>query len=185
MAHSARVRFRILVVALGALALITSAGIAAATQIPTGCDPSLDDYFYGTCQAARSSTYGDVYGGLTAWAQRTVNDTGIYSLTVDGQFGALTETGVKAYQNYYGISADGIVGNNTWIRMDQYGDIAPWQSLGWGCTYGFEYFIIPGNGIHAIQACDGEFTYLEIGDFCVYTTSGWEKADEHYWWPCS
>jgi len=34
---------------------------------------------------------------------------------IDGQFGATTETAVKAFQQARGITADGLVGKVTWI----------------------------------------------------------------------
>lgn len=42
-----------------------------------------------------------------------------YAITVDGIFGALTETAVKAFQNQRELGADGIVGNNTWRALSQ------------------------------------------------------------------
>ena len=38
---------------------------------------------------------------------------------VDGQFGARTEDAVKAFQTAQGIAADGIVGDVTWINIDE------------------------------------------------------------------
>jgi|SRR5262245_28710188 len=38
---------------------------------------------------------------------------------VDGQFGAKTETAVKAFQQAKGITVDGIVGRVTWINIDE------------------------------------------------------------------
>ena len=42
-----------------------------------------------------------------------------YAISIDGVFGALTETAVKAFQNQRKIGADGIVGNNTWRALSQ------------------------------------------------------------------
>jgi peptidoglycan hydrolase-like protein with peptidoglycan-binding domain len=38
-------------------------------------------------------------------------------LTVDGDFGALTETAVKEYQRKHGLAVDGIVGTETWAHL--------------------------------------------------------------------
>lgn len=41
----------------------------------------------------------------------------IPNLTVDGNFGAGTEATVRAFQQYFGLSVDGIVGRNTWTKI--------------------------------------------------------------------
>ena len=38
-------------------------------------------------------------------------------IAVDGVFGAATENAVKAFQREYGLTTDGIVGRNTWYRL--------------------------------------------------------------------
>ena len=38
---------------------------------------------------------------------------------VDGQFGARTEAAVKAFQKAQGIAVDGIVGDITWLNIDE------------------------------------------------------------------
>ena len=40
-----------------------------------------------------------------------------YKLTIDGDFGAKTETAVKMYQKAHGLEDDGIVGNKTWAAL--------------------------------------------------------------------
>ena len=40
-------------------------------------------------------------------------------VTVDGVFGATTETAVKKFQTYFGLSVDGIVGKNTFLYLGQ------------------------------------------------------------------
>lgn len=42
-----------------------------------------------------------------------------YNLTVDGQFGPQTRNQVKAFQTAQSLSADGIVGENTWAALIQ------------------------------------------------------------------
>ena len=40
-----------------------------------------------------------------------------YFLRVDGSFGAVTETAVKAFQEQRGLVTDGIVGPKTWREL--------------------------------------------------------------------
>ncbi|BAT52831.1 unknown protein [Nostoc sp. NIES-3756] len=40
-----------------------------------------------------------------------------YAIRVDGNFGALTETAVKAFQDQRNLSVDGVVGPNTWFSL--------------------------------------------------------------------
>src|SRR5262245_739306 len=41
-------------------------------------------------------------------------------LPVDGDFGPVTEAGVKGFQGAVGLSKDGIVGPNTWAALDEF-----------------------------------------------------------------
>ena len=49
--------------------------------------------------------------------QRMLYAIGHYNSTIDGQFGSLTESAVKAYQQANGLTADGIVGQKTWNKL--------------------------------------------------------------------
>ncbi|MFH7028662.1 MAG: peptidoglycan-binding protein [Heteroscytonema crispum UTEX LB 1556] len=40
-----------------------------------------------------------------------------YSVQLDGYFGALTETAVKAFQSQRNLTADGVVGPRTWREL--------------------------------------------------------------------
>ncbi|RUR84484.1 peptidoglycan-binding protein [Chlorogloeopsis fritschii PCC 9212] len=48
--------------------------------------------------------------------QRLLSSHG-YAIQVDGIFGALTETAVKAFQNRRNLAVDGIVGQKTWYQL--------------------------------------------------------------------
>jgi N-acetylmuramoyl-L-alanine amidase len=53
-------------------------------------------------------------GPAVFWLQTRLQTGGFFKGTIDGVFGAETETAVKAAQQNYGIEPDGIVGNATW-----------------------------------------------------------------------
>jgi peptidoglycan hydrolase-like protein with peptidoglycan-binding domain len=49
--------------------------------------------------------------------QRRLRRLGFFDGPVDGDFGAATETAVKAFQQKNGIEADGVVGGGTWVYL--------------------------------------------------------------------
>ena len=53
--------------------------------------------------------------------QRSLNNWGGAKLTVDGVFGPVTEAAVLRYQKAHGLVQDGVVGNQTWRSLEQYG----------------------------------------------------------------
>lgn len=59
--------------------------------------------------------FGD-RGNSVRILQRLLASKG-YPITIDGDFGVLTETAVKAYQSRQGLTADGIVGSRTWRAL--------------------------------------------------------------------
>ena len=56
-------------------------------------------------------------GGEVKKLQQELNKQG-YKLEVDGQFGSKTQAAVRDYQKRNGLSVDGIVGKNTWGKLN-------------------------------------------------------------------
>ena len=56
-------------------------------------------------------------GEVVELVQRMLNEKGYACGSADGIFGAKTESAVKSYQKAKGLSADGIVGNNTYAKL--------------------------------------------------------------------
>lgn len=53
------------------------------------------------------------------------SNSAIPTITADGVFGAATERAVRAFQQFYGLSVDGIIGRATWNKLyEVYTDIA-------------------------------------------------------------
>ncbi|MFQ4145937.1 peptidoglycan-binding domain-containing protein [Chlorogloeopsis sp. ULAP02] len=59
--------------------------------------------------------FGNTGNGVRA-LQKLLASHG-YAIQVDGIFGALTETAVKAFQNRRNLAVDGIVGQRTWNQL--------------------------------------------------------------------
>lgn len=57
-------------------------------------------------------------GDEVACLQTLLGDVG-ESITVDGKFGAQTETAVKAFQRKYGLTKDGVAGPATWDALEK------------------------------------------------------------------
>jgi peptidoglycan hydrolase-like protein with peptidoglycan-binding domain len=60
-------------------------------------------------------SFGDS-GDSVKVLQRLLSQNG-YPVRVDGNFGALTETAVKAFQTQNNLTVDGIVGSRTWREL--------------------------------------------------------------------
>jgi len=61
----------------------------------------------------RGSTGEDV-----SYLQRRFNGIGFGQLVVDGVFGPATEEVVKKFQKHSGLTVDGIMGNQTWAKLE-------------------------------------------------------------------
>ena len=56
-------------------------------------------------------------GEVVELVQRMLNEKGYACGSADGIFGAKTQSAVKSYQKAKGLSADGMVGNNTYAKL--------------------------------------------------------------------
>ena len=66
----------------------------------------------------RATLYFGSTGEDVEYLQRRLNGIGFGSLVVDGIFGVATEESVKKFQKYYGLTVDGIVGSQTWAKLE-------------------------------------------------------------------
>lgn len=72
------------------------------------------------CEASPELRHGSTGPGV-AWLQKTLAGANIaisfapYGGPIDGAFGPLTETAVRAFQTWAGIAADGVVGDDSWF----------------------------------------------------------------------
>jgi peptidoglycan hydrolase-like protein with peptidoglycan-binding domain len=63
----------------------------------------------------RLGSSGDAVRQLQSALQGLGHDPG----AIDGQFGSRTEAAVKAFQRAQGIAVDGVVGDITWLNIDE------------------------------------------------------------------
>ena len=70
-------------------------------------------------------------GGAVRWLQRALRRTPNLGLVVDGNFGPVTETAVKEFQQGAGLAVDGVVGPLTWAALP---NGAPMPTLSKGST---------------------------------------------------
>ena len=101
--------------------LLAATGLAMTTQAPAQA-ASCTSYQYGSggsgqCVKEIQTMLNGItyeYGGPGNYGCGTLS-TGY--LTADGQFGSLTLAKVKSFQKWQCLSADGVVGRNTWREL--------------------------------------------------------------------
>ncbi|MGD1712141.1 peptidoglycan-binding domain-containing protein [Dapis sp. BLCC M172] len=71
-----------------------------------------------TGKIARPTLYFGSTGEDVEYLQKWLNAAGFGSLVVDGIFGVATEEAVKKFQKYYGLTVDGIVGPQSWAKLE-------------------------------------------------------------------
>ncbi|CAI9401361.1 peptidoglycan-binding protein [Aestuariimicrobium sp. T2.26MG-19.2B] len=82
---------------------------------PGNSDPGNSDTGTGE-QPARATIRRGSKGPDVVYLQQRLNENG-YSLSTDGQFGPATESAVRSFQRGNGLTADGVVGPNTWAAL--------------------------------------------------------------------
>ncbi|MEM1169985.1 MAG: peptidoglycan-binding protein [Cyanobacteria bacterium P01_H01_bin.35] len=66
----------------------------------------------------RTTLYLGSTGEDVEYLQRRLNGIGSASLVVDGIFGVATQEAVKKFQKFHGLTVDGIVGPQTWGKLE-------------------------------------------------------------------
>jgi peptidoglycan hydrolase-like protein with peptidoglycan-binding domain len=56
--------------------------------------------------------------------QQALKNAGFYQGTLDGKMGPVTRDAVKEFQRVHGLTDDGIVGKQTWAKLQAYSNLA-------------------------------------------------------------
>ncbi|EFA69451.1 peptidoglycan-binding protein [Cylindrospermopsis raciborskii S07] len=88
--------------------------LADRSNLPKPKFPSRDYLAYNRPQMP-TLRFGD--SGLSIRVLQRLLISNGYNVRVDGVFGALTETAIKAFQSQRNLSVDGIVGPKTWSQL--------------------------------------------------------------------
>ncbi len=88
--------------------------IAAASPNLT---PSLKSNFTSSLDSTSLPTLRFGNSGISVKVLQRILLSNGYAVRVDGTFGALTETAVKAFQSQRDLAEDGVVGGNTWREL--------------------------------------------------------------------
>lgn len=79
-----------------------------------------------TAKATTSSSNGKFISDkmesppLVKDVQLALRNAGFYDGTIDGKVGEKSKAGVKEFQRSYGLTADGVVGEKTWLKLKKY-----------------------------------------------------------------
>lgn len=93
--------------------------IARSRSVSKGESPKLKPNLKPTFINQNLPTLGFGSSGVSVKVlQRLLLSNG-YAVQVDGVFGALTESAVKAFQNRRNLGADGVVGSKTWRELSK------------------------------------------------------------------
>ena len=69
------------------------------------------------------SLQGGSQGKAVADVQNALRRGGFLSGPADGRFGATTQNAVRAFQTSKGLTADGVVGQGTWVALGLKGSV--------------------------------------------------------------
>ncbi|MBR3133046.1 MAG: peptidoglycan-binding protein [Clostridia bacterium] len=90
---------------------------------------------------------------MVQYLQSTLKTLGYYFGKIDGIFGTQTQKSVKKFQKDFGLTPDGIVGQQTWNKILIYGYIVPTD-----ISYGYNVLSIN------IRNLKDKYPFLEVGN---------------------
>ncbi|MEU5387894.1 peptidoglycan-binding domain-containing protein [Kitasatospora cineracea] len=142
---------------IGALSCSIPAASASTSQgYIAGSGAVTDDF--GDEGILSQTSYAN--SGATALWQAILYGDG-FSVTVDGQFGPQTAAATKSWQSAHGLSADGVVGPNTWAKAQSHLRISYTNSTYEGVeykdlSYGWVFPRALSNGAYSVVCNSGK-----------------------------
>ncbi|MDN3059020.1 peptidoglycan-binding domain-containing protein [Streptomyces sp. SRF1] len=104
---------------LTSAALLGGGGLIATAQAATAA-PAQPNHFTCTYTTAEPQLSVGSTGAAVKQAQCQLNSVLDRRVVVDGTFGSATKSASIAFQQCAGLSADGIIGLNTWPALDRW-----------------------------------------------------------------
>ena len=113
--------------------------------------------------------------------QTDLKTIGVFYMTPTGYFGSLTKTSVVKFQKKYYLTADGIVGSQTYYKIDKLlGRVTSTSSISRGTTINRNLLIPWFNGVENIFYRDANAKVIDIEtglSFNIRRTYGYNHAD--------
>ena len=113
--------------------------------------------------------------------QADLKTIGVFYMTPTGYFGSLTKTSVVKFQKKYYLTADGIVGSQTYYKIDKLlGRVTSTSSISRGTTINRNLLIPWFNGVENIFYRDANAKVIDIEtglSFNIRRTYGYNHAD--------
>ena len=110
------------------------AGASISAEPPMPAPPADSGMSFGETRSSSSSSKrisssggGAVSASLkpsTREIQQALKNAGFYQGTVDGRSGPVTKDAVKEFQRVHGLTDDGVVGRQTWLKLKAYSSLS-------------------------------------------------------------
>jgi hypothetical protein len=120
MLRSRRALLRIFALAMAVAAPLGIVVAAPATIASAAASCVASGPWSGNCEISQGNTSTltlAIQTDIFFWAGTNVSLPASCSTSQDGVFGPATKTAVECFQSHHGLSADGVVGPNTWAKL--------------------------------------------------------------------
>lgn len=143
------------VAAVLAAVVIAASMVMVAAPVLAACnDPAQGSSWANNCPNSKN---GDNRSNMATEAQRVLKGNGFYGGSIDGIIGSITDGAIRNYQASKGLTADGIIGSNTWSKM--------WSLETQYCSFGvpYDYLRVPGY-----ESCIGSIRHASSSTNIFY-----------------